>query len=157
MRGHTAQMPSSVKCFTRTGKSHAFYDPTLILPCRFCCVSISFQSLHRWWSPESHIPTCFITTFPFCVLVSVLHPREIISTSPASFFLSSSFFTVTQVLTWSVWLRAALQVSETSIFRISTTFCSGPLWKLREEKGGSMWRWENAPPLPCLTELCLSL
>lgn len=35
MRGHTAQMPSSVKCFTRTGKSHAFYGPTLILPADF--------------------------------------------------------------------------------------------------------------------------
>lgn len=125
--------------------------------CRFCYVSISPQSLHWWWPPESHIPTCFITIFPFCVLVSVLHQCEIISTSPASFLLSSSFFTVAQVLTQSVCLRAALQVSDTFIFHISTTFCCGFLWKLREEKGGSMYRWENAPPLPCLIELCLSV
>lgn len=43
MRGHTAQMPSSVKCFTRTGKSHAFYDSTLILVADFAVSAFPFN------------------------------------------------------------------------------------------------------------------
>lgn len=124
---------------------------------RFCCVSIPPQSLCWWWSPESHIPIWFITTFPFCVLVSALHRCENISTSPSSFLLSSSLFTVAQVLAWSVCLRAALQVSETFIFWVSTTLCCDLLWKLREEKGGSTCGWENAPPMLCLIEQTSSL
>lgn len=47
---------------------------------------------------------------------------------------SASFLHVAQVLTLSVCLPAALQVSEILIFHISTTFCCGLLWKLGVEK-----------------------
>lgn len=49
-------------------------------------------------------------------------------------FLSASFLHAAQVLTLSVCLPAALQVSELFIFHISTTFCCGLLWKLGVEK-----------------------
>lgn len=48
--------------------------------------------------------------------------------------LSASFLHVAQLLTLSVRLPAALQVSEMFIFHISTTFCCGLLWKLGVEK-----------------------
>lgn len=54
MRGHTAQMPSSVKCFTRTGKSHAFYHPTLILPADF---AVSAFALNPYSGGDHLSPT----------------------------------------------------------------------------------------------------
>lgn len=54
MRGHTAQMPSSVKCFTRTGKSHAFYHPILILPADF---AVSAFALNPYSGGDHLSPT----------------------------------------------------------------------------------------------------
>lgn len=43
MRGYAAQMPSSVKRFAKTGKSHAFYDPTPILLADFAVPAFSLN------------------------------------------------------------------------------------------------------------------
>lgn len=131
MRGHTAQMPSSVKCFTRTGKCHAFYDPTPILTAGFAVSAFPFNPYTGGDHP-SPTSQLVLSQHSFCVLASALHQCEIISNSPASFLLSTSFFTVAQVLTQSVCLCVALQVSETFTFQI---FHHLLLWSSVETRG----------------------
>lgn len=134
MREYAAQMPSSVKRFTKTGQSHAFCDPAPILLADFALPAFSLNP----YPSGNHLSSTsqfFYHNIPF---LSV----GIYFTSMWKYFcfsylllFSASFLTVAQLLNCSMCLRAALQVLETFAFCISTTFCCGLLWKLRMEKG----------------------
>lgn len=127
MRGHTAQMPSSVKCFTRTGKSHAFYDPTLTLPTDFAVSAFPFNPYAggAHLSPTSQLILSQHSLFVCWYLLYSSVKSFLILLSPSCFQLSSS-----------LWHRCLLsqctcvlpfRYQRHSSFRFFTTFCCGLL------------------------------
>ena len=156
MRGYTAQIP--VKCSKMLHKN--WQIPCILWPnpntsCRFCSASIFHQSLPWWWSPESHIPTCFSTIFLFKCWY--LHQCKHISTSPAS-----SCFALPSLLWHSCLLGQCAGMWPFRYRRHSAfvfpppsavVFCGTSGWR----RGGNMFHWENTHPLPCLLEQTSSL